>query len=525
MRRDSVFRNPQAASRWATYLCDVRGPIHRYTLARLLGGLALALSAAGAAQGPLAQVRVHDHVALQLAASDGSRSAASRAAEASKVLTALVDGDQPGAMLVEVGPKWARLRFGDREVLRLVPADAELAGAATLGQYATRVQAELTDFLATERQRARLQNGVLRSSLVVFFAVLGYLLLCLFLSAVRTLEHRLVRDQSGLPADLQRLARGPWRNLAMVGLVVARLIGALAAGFAVLIASFSLFDSTRVWRDRLAAGAAEPFSAFLRRLSGALPNLLLLVLLGVVLRYGWHTVSHAFERAAAAPADEGGLAPDRVKPYRLLARAALVLFALMILPFVLGDRGGLLTSIGLVVAAACALASLPLVATVAIGTWALWTRQYRVGEWLRVRLAGGHELSGEVVAIDFTHLRLVPEKGGDIRVPHLSLLFAPVVHLPAARPLTVELPVARDRLSPAAALRLLELAAGAVAREHGLATSVVVRLVEVTERAARFSVALPGAPDSLRNELLLALLDATAHNPLDEVGAEAAQTQ
>ena len=493
-----------------------------HTLACLPGLLACLLSVAAASPvarpGPPASVKVHDHVALVLSASDGPRTPAQRAAQMSETLGRIIDDERPGAVLVELGRDWARVRVGDRELVKLIPLDAVAAGSANLDEYATRVQGDLSDFLSTERQRARMQNGVLRASLVVFFAVLGFLLLRLVLGALRTLEHRLARDQEGLPRDLQKLARGPWRSFAIVGLAGLRLLAILTAGFVVLLASLSLFDSTRPWRDRLGAGLAEPFSAFAHRLSSALPNLLLLGLLALVVRAGWQAVTQVFERAAIAPPHEGGLPPDRIRPYRLLSRAALVLFSLLMLPFVLGGEGGILTAVGLVGAAALALAFVPLAATVAIGAWAIWTRLYRPGEWLKLRPRGGEEICGQVIEVDFTHLRLSLAEGGEVRLPHLSTLLSPVVRAPAMRGLSVELPVERARLPPVEALRLLEDSARGIALLHGLRAQPAVTLVEVNESVARFKVCLPGAPDTLRTALLLSLVEAISaphHQPAE----------
>ena len=465
-----------------------------------------------------AQVRVHDHVALTFAAPDGARTPAQRAAEASENLTSVIDGEVPGDVLIELRNDSARVRLGDRVLFRLVPADA---GAAGLGEFAPRVQTSLENFLRTERQRARLQTGVLRASLVVFFAVVGFLLLRLLLKALGSVEHRLTReDEAGLPDDLRRLARGPWRSVALVALAALRLFACIAAAMVFLLATLSLFDSTRPWRDRLAAGVTDPFTAFLRRLGGALPNLMLLLLLLLVLRGAWQAITQAVERAAATPTAEGGVAPERVRVLRLLARAALLLGSFLLLPLVIGGNGGLLAAIGLVAAGAATLAFLPLAATVVLGAWAQLGHEYRAGEWLRLRLPFGREVTGEVVSVDFTHVRIVPENGGDVRVPHLTLLFTPVVHLPAHRALTVELPVERATLSPSAALRQLQAAAQWVAGQHQLETTPVVKLLELTATQTLFSVGLPGARESLRNELLLALIEATTHAAADQVATD-----
>ena len=421
----------------ARALTSARGHRRAVALAALLVALP-ALSAepalAPAASGAPAVARVHDHAAFVFLTPDGVRDASQRAADASENLTRVIDDDLPGKVsVVLLLDGDAQVKIGEREVFRLGPADAAAAGAASLADYAPRVQASLGDVVRVERRRAVLQHTVLDFSLVVFFAVLCWLLARLMLQGIRSLESRFYGESTGSPDRLRRLSRGPWRSLALVALAFARLLVWGAAVVLFLLATFSLFERTRPWRDRVIAAATEPLATFLNRLAGALPKLVLLLVLTFLVRAGWQAIGRAFQRAAEMPAAEGGIAPERVRPYRLLARAGLIAGALLVLPFVLGGEGGLLAAVGLVVAAAVALALLPLGMTVMFGTWLMLTSAYRPGEWLRMRLPGGLEVEGEVVGIDFACLQLVPEDGGEVRVPHLALLFTSVVHLPRRR--------------------------------------------------------------------------------------------
>src|SRR5207245_1062520 len=80
---------------------------------------------------------------------------------------------------------------------------------------------------------------------------------------------------------------------------------------------------------------------------------------------------------------EGLLAPHQVLPTRLIARAALVLGALVVLPLVLGTDIGIFTAVGLVLLAVAGLGAVPLVANVVLGLYALMSHQYPAGGWPR----------------------------------------------------------------------------------------------------------------------------------------------
>lgn len=464
-----------------------------------------------AAATPSASAKVHDHVAFTFAVPDGARSPQARAAEATQNLNAVIDEEMAGAVAVMLPPgaDAAEVRVGSRVLFRLLPADATADGAGTLAEYAPRVQARLDDFLTRERRRAHLQRGVLAVSLAVFFALLAWVLLRAFYRATRSFEEKLERGDAALPAGMRALglATERSRGLVLFGLTAVRLGATLGAVYLFLLATLSLFESARPYRDRLALWAAAPFRALADRLVHGLPNLILLLVVLAVLRAGWRAMTVGFERAVER--GEGQLPQHQVIPFRLLARVALVLGAVMFLPLVLGSESGLFSALGLLLLAALSLAAVPLLATVVVGTYVLLTNQYALGEWLCIRLPSGKRLSGEVTSVDFLHLRLVPELGGEQRVPHLLALWSAVDHLPSTRTLTLDFPVALAARAPRETLALIVEVVGRAAKEQGIAGAPSVELRAVTEHHALFRVAIPEAPETARTQLLLALEEAT----------------
>jgi small-conductance mechanosensitive channel len=303
--------------------------------------------------------------------------------------------------------------------------------------------------------------------------------------------------------------RAQSRAVVTFTLSAARIAVSLGALYILLLASLSLFETTRPFRDRLALWAASPFRTMGTRLVQGLPNLILLLVLLGVLRAGWQAMSVAFTRISR---NEGRHAVKgyQLVPYRLLARVALVTGALLMLPLALGVEMGLFTAVGLLLLCVIGLASLPLLANVGVGLYALVTNQFPMGNWVRVRLPSGNELSGEVTSVDFFHLRLVPEGIGEVRIPHLLALWSAVDHLPNTRALAVEVSVPRERLEPRPALVALAAAAAQAAKGHQVTSAPAVELLELSADSARFRVSLPEASESLRTPLLLALSEVGA---------------
>ncbi|MBS2029538.1 MAG: mechanosensitive ion channel family protein [Deltaproteobacteria bacterium] len=464
------------------------------------------------ADGPeaTASAKVHDHVAFTFRAPLGARTASQRANEASAGLGAIIDEESPGEVQVVPHGDRADVLGDGRLLFQLSDDDARADGATALADYGPRVQSNLQSFVTKERRRAKLQRGVLGVSLAVFFGVLVWVLLRAFYRATRAFEQRLERGEEILPATVQKLgivntrSRGAW----LFALSALRIAVTLSAIYVFLLVSLSLFEAARPFRDRLALWAAAPFRALGERLVHGLPNLLLLLVVLAVVRGGWRGITVGFARMAGRDTP-GAFAAHQMIPARLIARAVLVVGGLMVLPLVLGSEGGLFDAVGLVLLSVAGLASVPLLANVAVGVYALFTNQYPGGIWLRVGLPTGKELLGEVSSVDFFHVRLVPDGGGELRVPHLLALWSSVENLMSAPVLVVELPVARASMAPQQALEALLASAQRVAATANIKTTPMVELVGVTPSLAQFRVTVPDAMRSLRSPLLLALEEAT----------------
>ena len=195
-------------------------------------------------------------------------------------------------------------------------------------------------------------------------------------------------------------------------------------------------------------------------------------------------------------------------PYRLLARAALVLATLLLLPLLVGAENGLPAQVGMLLLAALALSSIPLASAALIGTYSLLVSEYRPGEWIEVQVFG-RAIAGEVTFVDFLHVRVVPPDGGEVRLPHLALLMAPVSRLARAQALEVEFAVPIGSLPPGRALEVVRATTQRVRTAAHLVDEASVVLRSVDDTHTHFALVIPGGTPALRTALLVALHEAT----------------
>jgi small-conductance mechanosensitive channel len=203
------------------------------------------------------------------------------------------------------------------------------------------------------------------------------------------------------------------------------------------------------------------------------------------------SVSRGEARAAWLPR-------DLVAPASVVMRIAIVLLAVVFAgPIVSGDSESVLARAGTMVLLALALATTPLLATLALGALIIFSRRWRVGRWVEL---GGKR--GEVLEVSLLDVRLRDADGGEVRVPHFRALVEPSrTQLDESR-LHVELCVSAQ----AALLDVKELLEKTAL---GFGHSVSVELREVDADGARYKVSVvPGQRHStsdLRLGLSLAL--------------------
>jgi small-conductance mechanosensitive channel len=246
--------------------------------------------------------------------------------------------------------------------------------------------------------------------------------------------------------------------------------------------------------------ALAPLSGFIDWLVGALPLAVVAAVAGVAVLILLRFVALFFEGVSRGETELDWLPPDLAAPTSLLIRAGIVVTALFFAtPLVTGDLESGLSRLGLVLLGALALSSTPLVASVVVGAWTLYTRRLTSGDYVEI---GGR--SGRIVGVDLWEVRLAGERGEEVRVPHLVTLFHPTRILGPRPSITVALSVAPS--APQA--KVLEVLTERAAR-HSAESEV--RVVGADADGVHYRISISSDAAQAETALLLELLDGLVH--------------
>jgi hypothetical protein len=354
-------------------------------------------------------VTVHEQRAFDLREPRGEMTAKDRAEKASAALTRAIE-ESSDTLTVETDDDEATFRVGPDIVFILTDADARAEGERSFPRFVERRQSEIAAFVAKERSRVTVQRVVFAITLSVALFFVAFLLLRKVTGLGQSARAWLDDDNTVVTQPMLKklLADDRLKWVVVAAVYTAQVFLQAALVYAALIGCFSLFETTKPWRQPLTALVLQPFVLIAQRITGGLSTLFLFLFVLIVLRAGVVAIGSFYDRRKSQPS-------------RFLAYVALLLGALLLLtPFVTGDGDHLFTRIGFVLLALCGVASLPLLANVAVGLFASFAQHYRLGEELFIG-----DIGGKVVAIDSFGVRLEHE-GNETRVAHIVTLWRPV---------------------------------------------------------------------------------------------------
>ena len=354
----------------------------------------------------------------------GGRSAEQRANAANLALRKAVD-EGVSDVRVERQGDVAVVMAGSRPVIELGPEDAEAAGESSVQVLAVEVAAHARDAIRGEQSRSRTLVTILSLAFVVFAA-----LAALFLA--RKVGELADRARAWIAKNPERLPTLHLRSIELIrpaslqsGLSIAlsagKALGRLAIIYGWFLLTLSLFESTRGYAERLTGFVFGPLYAFILRLAGSLPLLVVAAIAVIALVVLVRFIGLFFDSVHRGETRLESIPADLAEPTSILVRAAVVLaFVVVAAPIVSGDADGGLARLGTVTLVAIGLASTPLLASIAVGVTVIYGRRLTVGDFADF---GGR--SGRVQAITLLEVRLVDNYDKELRVPHLLSLIHP----------------------------------------------------------------------------------------------------
>lgn len=383
--------------------------------------LLLVLGLQSPAQAPPAQAV--DTAALQVSgktvfvfrAPFGPEDAAGRAAAASRRIAAMMEigGD---SVSVRLAPGGAMVSLGTRPVFMVTPADIDTVFGGTLIDQAARAADQLRVAVQQRREAVSLKR-ILIGTLLALLATAVLVLLARFLYR----GHQNLRERAKsvrLPTLSLRglvLLRPEQLRSALRGVITA--LGAAIALFLLyLYITFVLsrFPWTRAWGEAL----GQFLFTTLKRLGlGALrsiPDLFTVAIIFVITRYISNFLRTLFGAAKRGAITLPGIHRDVAEPTRRIATALVWLFALVVAyPYLPGSESAAFKGVSVFAGLLVTLGSAGIVGQAMSGLVVMYSRSFRVGDFIKVG-----EIQGTVLQLGMLSTRLRTPKNEVITLPN-----------------------------------------------------------------------------------------------------------
>jgi small-conductance mechanosensitive channel len=448
-------------------------------------------------------VRIHDRKVFVIHVPRGGKSAAQRAVNATQALEhAVEDTDAHGVRVEEKGDV-AIVFLGDSPIIQLGADDAAAEGDASLSVSAHSVASKIESAAAAERRRSALATTVFSISLLVFSALVVFLLLGRLGELVGKGRAWVEAHPERLPnvrvAGIEVIRPAALRGAVLVAIDASKWVLRLGGAYVWILFALSLFGATREYSERLTGFVFAPLSALMGRAASALPMLIVFAIAGIAVALLVRFVALFFASVARGETTLPWLPADLAPPTSVLVRAGIVLVAVTLAaPLVTGTEEGALGRVSAIALIAIGLAITPMLATVAAGTAIVFGRRLRVGDYAEV---GGR--SGVVRAVELMEVSLEDAVGCEIRVPHLASLLHPTRVLGRHPPQTVEIVVSAGHPPP----KVLAVLEGEAKRATERFT---VSLDWMDADGAAYTVIVFSGDPGIRTALLAALTEALA---------------
>lgn len=372
------------------------------------------------------EIRVRDKVVFTLRAPRGGRSAEERAKAANAAIEALLAHPEDlGDVRYEESQGAAVVYIGKAPVLTLGPEDVEATGEASVSVLAAQATTRLSDAVANERKRSAIATTVFSFSLLVFSALIAFLLLGRASDIASRIRASFVDDPEKVRGvklgKIEFLSAGASRGALSIALTLGYRLVQAAIVYGWLILALSLFESTRGYTQRLTGMVVAPLSGLASRIAGALPLLVVAGIAGLAVSLLVRVVGLFFDSVARGDTRIAWVSRDLAKPVSVLARSGIIVVALVLAsPMITGSDDGALSRVGLVALLSMALAATPLLASVAVGIVVVFARRIKKGDLVEF---GGR--AGRIAEVTLLEVRLEDAQHCEVTVPHLLSLFHP----------------------------------------------------------------------------------------------------
>lgn len=377
---------------------------------------------ADAGTAPAAEVFVMNRRIVAFRSDQLGDSAAERALLAQRAIAEAVGAGGPGVVGREDTAAAVRFEIDGRPVFFLLADDVGATGSAgALPAAAHQVQRRLQQAVAEHLELRDLRQMGRGLAYALAATLLAWLLLKGLLRGHRWLQAHLldaVREHQGVLAPYLRQARSGLRWVSMA------LAWALGLMLAELWLTFvlRLFPYTRPWGERSTAWLIDVVSGFFRAMAGALPGLVVAVLIFLLARFITRANSVFLQRVARGETHVGWLDTDTAEPTRRLVNVVIWLFALaMAYPYLPGSHSDAFKGVSVLAGLMLSLGASGIVGQAMSGFSLMYSRSLRVGEYVKIG-----DTEGTVTQLGLFATRVHTGMGEEVSLPNTVIFSQPI---------------------------------------------------------------------------------------------------
>jgi len=308
-------------------------------------------------------------------------------------------------------------------------AEEERAPRAYVASLYREAIADALERFRVDRNPAALRRG-LRDALVIAGSLVAFLALLVLLgrrvdAAVARRLHRHIRKvrlKSFKIINSETMwsaVRGTLRAL--------RAVLALAACFVAAGLALQRFPWTRSAATQVLSSVLDPLRTAGRAVVGAIPDVIVLAVVVLVVRWALHATHLFFESLRIGSVKVRGFDPSWATPtYRLVRIGILALALVVAYPYIPGSSSEAFKGVSIFLGVLFSLGSSPVIASVIAGYAITYRRVFRVGD--RVKIG---EVIGDVDQIRVMVTRLRTIKNEEAVIPNSSIVQANVLNYSA----------------------------------------------------------------------------------------------
>lgn len=316
----------------------------------------------------------------------------------------------------------ATVRYGDRLIITINDAEAHGSGLprkALAIQYAKLLQEKLAIAREQHTPRYLWRAAVYAVVTLLIYVLLVWLVIAGIRWVIKILETSAAARFKGIKIQQSEIVQGSRVTALLVSLVkLLRVVLIAVFTYVMLAKSFSYFPWTREHGQRLLGYITGPLVAMGNAVLNYLPKAFYILVIAVVTHYLIRFIRVIAEQVAAGRIRLPNFYPEWAQPTFKIVRVLIYAFAaVMIYPYLPGESSPAFKGISVFLGVLFSLGSTSAVANFVAGVILIYTRGFRVGDWVTIG-----ENTGEVVQTSMlaTHLRTI--RNEEITIPNSVVL-------------------------------------------------------------------------------------------------------